>query len=157
MQILQNKYKLYIEEIRNLKKENNDLNFKLNFDRKCKENQTNLNKLNYQQTKEKYEIDVEIHLKNIKSIYSFLNQISKSFEIFVNKYSIKKKQEDGINNDMNDISDDNDNDILIRDIEPKLKATYGNFQQFLSDISMIILSKENDNNDIDLMLSDIDI
>jgi len=158
--------KSYIEEIRNLRKSNNDLKFKLDFDSKSKENQTNLNKMNYEQTQEKYSIDIEIHIKNMKSIYLFLNETNKSFQRFVDKYSGKGKEDNTNNNERankENQEETNKNDTLIRDIEPKLNATYANFQQYLSDISMIILSKEtnhlnvNNNNDMDLLLSDVDI
>ena len=152
--------KSYIDKIRNLEKQNNDLEFELNFDRKSKENQTNLNKMNYEQTQDKYSMDSEIHIKNMRSIYSFLTQTNKAFQAFVNKYSAKKNNINNNENNEENREETNKNDVWIRDIEPKLSETYANFQKFLSDISMIILSKETDHlnvdndNDMDVALSD---
>ena len=98
----------------------------------------------------------------MKSIYSFLTQTSNAFQEFLNKYSAKENTNNTENDENNGENQEetNKNDIWIRDIEPKLSETYANFQQFLSDISMIILSKEtnhlnvNNDNDMDLALSD---
>ena len=59
--------KSFIDKVRNLEKENNDLKYELN----CKENQTNLNKMHYEQTQEKYSMDTGIHIKYEINLFIF--------------------------------------------------------------------------------------
>lgn len=159
---LQNESKLYQNEIKNLKQENKDLTFKLNFDKKCIENRKSLNEMNYEQSQQRYSINTTNHENNMKAMHLFLSQINDRCQSFLDKYCTnttnKKEEEEEENEDI-----DIENEISIRNIEPKLKATYANLEQFLVDVSMIILSKETNHLniqnhvDMDLMLSDVDI
>jgi len=104
---------------------------------------------------QKYDELKQCHLNNVKSIHSFLNHLSIRRQTYLDKYSNSKNNENP--KDVEAVIDDEM--VSMTNIEPKLMLNQTKMEQFLNKMSMIMLSRFNNDKgmELDLELSDDDI
>ena len=152
VQELKTERKAFQQEIRNLKQQNKYLELRLeskekesDFHAKCIENATSLKEMEHVHTLQKYQELTKNHQHNMRAMDSFLNQVTNRCHQFLSKYSGKEiiEGDDNHNGSGNGGSSPLKGMVRMKGIDSKLTMTYANLEQFLQDVSMLMLEKEN--------------